>query len=165
MASPDFFSGRSYWRSYGNCLRPGYRTPRISKDLSAASRDHAIERYRPVEPADFFTKTVRSQEISHPSVRSHNAEGDSAGAEFPIQIVQHARACKVNVGRGRQITDDEANSRAGRAKPGQNTFKHRFGIDINQRRFRTKGDRALQGLIVGVPVHVGIGGGTRNTAQ
>jgi hypothetical protein len=62
-----------------------------------------------VNAANFFVKPVRAQEIAHPSMGSHDTKRGTASAQLSMKFVQHARARKIDIGRGRQIANNEAN--------------------------------------------------------
>src|SRR5262245_4589419 len=72
--------------------------------------EQAIECQRPMDAANFFFKAVRSQEIAHPPVGSHDTKRDTASVQLSMKFVQHARACKIDIGRRRQIANNESNS-------------------------------------------------------
>ena len=47
-----------------------------------------------MDAANFFFEAVRSQEIAHPPVGSHDTKRDTASVQLSMKFVQHARAAR-----------------------------------------------------------------------
>ena len=72
----------------------------LSPSTLSSDRSH-------VAAVGLLRQPLRPQQIAQLRVRADDAEGDVAGGEFVMEIVQHARAGQIDVGRCREIADDQ----------------------------------------------------------
>ena len=66
-----------------------------------------IECRDPVEFPNFIAHAVGSQEVACQSVCPDNAQRDASGCQFAVELMQHVRSGEINIGRRREIADNE----------------------------------------------------------
>src|ERR1700716_762107 len=64
---------------------------------------YAVERPQPVAAIGFLSQPLCPQQFAQLPVGADDAERDTAGRQFVMKIVQHARPRQIDIGRGRQI--------------------------------------------------------------
>ena len=67
----------------------GYGSIYLETVLATAA-ERTVERIDPVKPSDFFAQAIGSQQVTHPSMGSDDAQHNVAGGKFAVQLVQHA---------------------------------------------------------------------------
>src|SRR5262249_13331692 len=110
--------------------------------------------------ADLFADAFGSQQVAHPPTRADDTQRYAAARKVEVQLVQHARAREIDMGRRGEVADDQADVARGlRLKTRRYGFEDGVGIDIEQRGFRTERDH------MGAAVHSRDGGRDRNSSS
>src|SRR5262245_11611089 len=75
--------------------------------------EYTIESHHSVDLTSLFVQAVGAQQVARSSMRPDDAQCDALGGELAMQLVQHAGAGEIDIGRGGKIADHQAD--AGRA--------------------------------------------------
>src|SRR5262249_40496075 len=86
---------------------------------------------------------------------SDDAQRDATGGQFGMQLMQHLRAGKIEIGRMPGDRSPPAGCRTEAPKPVQDSLQDSVSIDVNQRCFGPKGEYAEQRLVFGMAGEIG----------
>src|SRR5262249_30444315 len=107
--------------------------------------------------ADLFADAFGSQQVAHPPTRADDTQRYAAARKVEVQLVQHARAREIDMGRRGEVADDQADVARGlRLKTLRYGSEDRLGIDIEHRGFRAERYRVGQRFILGMTGEIGI---------
>ena len=75
---------------------------------SADAAEQIVQRHAPIESADLFAHAFGSQQVAYLPVRSEDTQCYAAARKVEVQLVQHARAREIDMGRRGEVADDQA---------------------------------------------------------
>src|SRR5262249_16670795 len=125
--------------------------------MNSSAAEQIVECHAPIESADLFADAFGSQQVAYPPMRAEDTQCYAAPRKVEVHLVQHAPAREIDMGRCREVADDQADVARGlRLKTLRYGFKDGVGVDIEQRGFRAEGDHMGQRFILGMAGEIGI---------
>jgi hypothetical protein len=101
--------------------------------------EQAFQGREPIQPADLLGDAVSAQQVTNASTCRDDAQLDVVLCKLVMQLVQHPRACHINMRRCREVADDETDvGCAASVELLYYRLKDKLGIDVEQRSFRPK---------------------------
>src|SRR5262249_61108780 len=108
---------------------------------SAGATEQIIQSPEPIESADLFADAFSSQQVAYPPTRADDTQCYAPARKVEVQLVQHARAREIDMGRRGEVADDQADVARGlRLKTRRYGFEDGGGTDLGQRSFRPESD-------------------------
>ena len=81
-------------------------SPSRSSSAVVIPGEQTGQRHCPIEATDLLAQAVRPQQVAHLPRAPTTRKAMLRAVELGLQLVQHARAGKIDIGRRRQIADD-----------------------------------------------------------
>src|SRR5262249_21845189 len=100
---------------------------------SAGAAEEIVQSHAPIESADLFAHAFGSQQVAHPPPRADDTQRYAAARKVEVQLVQHARAREIDMGRRGEAADDQADvARRLRLKTCPYGSEAGVGVDIER---------------------------------